>query len=108
MLIDDGEDAIGRRAALRKDRPKLAQHAHRLLREQHGADERREFVDRQLIVERLVAGEREGQSNGDAADEVGRGDGGRTRAHGAQDVAKARLDADVGVFDGMGSRDYRP
>ncbi len=101
VLVDDGEDAVGRSNALGKDCPELTQHAHGLLREQHGRDERHELVDRQLIVKRLVAREREGQRNGNAADEIGRGNSRRARAHCAQDVAKARLDADVRVVDGV-------
>jgi hypothetical protein len=87
---------------------KRAQHAHRLLREDHRRDEGHEFVDRKLAVQALIAGISECERCGDAAEQIGRGHGGGARAHRFEDVFEAAGDARMSATSRRRSRDCTP
>ncbi len=89
LLVDDAEDPVRRRNPRRRRRPQLRQVAHRLQRQQQRGQERREMVDADLALLRLVAGIIHRGRDHRAAEQVGRRHRRRARAHHAQQEAQA-------------------
>src|SRR5271165_1929084 len=53
-------------------------------------------------MECLITGKRKGERNRDAADQVRCGDSSRTRAHGTENKAEARVNADFSIVARIG------